>query len=236
MKRATRILIALLALSTTAASARTIDCAGTDSRLDGVICADPELRDYQSRIATAYSNATTIWNGAIASYVQREQQEWLISFRTIETMETAIDEDCLITDRGCIGEQLRERVEDMESGAYVHSGVYRAANGMKLLLHPGPAKGYSVRVYDPARLPKVDLATLLAMQAAKWEGPQLMVSTMGNANGQPLPDADGCTLRLTPRPLSIEVTQTGACQGNHFEGSYSRLLGETLRGYALELH
>ena len=130
-------MFALLAMSTTAASARAIDCVRADGRLDGVICADPEMRDFQRRMAAAYGNATAVWNGAIAPYVQLEQQEWLMSFRTIETMEAAIDEDCLLSDRGCISAQMRRRVEDMESGAYIYSGVYRAANGMKLVItHP----------------------------------------------------------------------------------------------------
>lgn len=236
MKTAVRILFALAAFATTAASEGAIDCARSTSRLDGVICSDPEMHGYQGRIAAAYSNALAIWGGAIASYVQREQREWLVSFRTIETMEAMIDDDCVIEDRECIRAEMRRRVEDMESGAYIHSGVYRAANGMKLLLQPGLTASYRVRVYDPARLPKVDHLTLLAMQSARWEGKELMVSAMGNANGLPLPEGDGCTLRLNAQPLAIQVTQMGACQGNRFEGTYSRLLGETLRKYELELH
>lgn len=235
MKRAGLFLFALLTLST-AASAQAIDCAKSGGRLDGVICADAEMRDYQGRIAAALGKASTIWNGAIAPYVRLEQQEWLLAFRTIETMEAAIDDDCLLSDRVCISDQMRRRVEDMESGAYIHSGVYRAANGMKLLLHPGVASNYRVRVYDPARLAKADVVTLDGVQSAKWDGPQIMVSTMGDANGLPLPAGDGCTLRLTPQPMSIEVSQSGACRGIRFEGHYSRLLGETLRKYELELH
>ena len=43
------------------------------------------------------------------------------------------------------------------------------------------------------------------------------------------------TTTHTPQPTSIQVTQTGTCQGNRYEGSYARLLGETLRSYELEL-
>lgn len=236
MRIARSILFAILAFSATAASAQAIDCVKLDSRLDSVICADAEMRDYQSRIAAAFGKASAVWDGAIASYVRLEQQEWLLSFRTIETMEAAIDDDCLLTDRGCISEQMRRRVETMESGAYIHSGVYRAANGMKLLLHPGLATSYRVRVFDPARLAKADLLTLEATQSANWDGPLTMISTMGDANGRPLPTGDGCTLRLTPRPMSIDISQTGACKGISYEGNYSRLLGETLRKYDLELH
>jgi uncharacterized protein YecT (DUF1311 family) len=236
MKRASHLLIALVALSSAAGSARAIDCNQAAGRLDGIICSDPEMRDYHGRIAAAYGRALAVWDGAIAPYVQREQQEWLIAFRTIETVEAAIDDDCVLSDRDCIRAEMRRRVDDMESGAYIHSGVYQAANGMKLLLEPGVSASYRVRVYNPARLPKVDNVTLLAERSAQWKGTQLMISAMGDANGLPLPEGDGCTLELTPQPLAIHVAQTGSCQGNRFEGTYSRLLGETLRSYELELH
>lgn len=237
MKKAAHLLIAWLAICAAgAASAQAVDCARTGSRLDAVICGDPEMRDYDQRIAAAYAQAMTIWNGAIAAYVRHDQQEWLTAFRTIETVEAAIEDDCVISDRACIRAELRRRVDDLESGAYVHSGVYRAGNGLKLLVQPGTGASYSVRVYDPARLAAANFVTLAADRSALWDGPQTMVSTMGNAHGFALPDGDGCTLRMQPRPLSIDVSQTGSCRGQRLEGSYARLLDETLRGYELELH
>ncbi len=234
MKRTAYLLVSLLALSSAAGSAQAIDCT-QGARLDGVICADPEMRDFQGRIAAAYSKAMEIWGGAIAPYVRRDQQEWLMAFRTMETVEAGIDEDCALSDADCIRAELRRRVEDMEGAAYVHGGVYRAANGMKLLLLPGASASYRVRLYDPARLSTVSIVTVEADRAAQWEGTQHMVSAMGDANGLPLPAGDGCTVRLTPQPLSIQVTQTGLCKGHRYEGSYGRLLDETLRSYELEL-
>lgn len=236
MNRQIHILIALLALCAGNAEARGIDCARATTQLDTVICNDPEMLDYDTRIAAAYRNAMTIWGGAIAPYVRREQQEWLTAFRTIETVETEIESDCVISDLSCLRVEMRRRVVDIESGAYVHSGVYRAANGMKLLLYPRYANDYRVRVYDPARLPKVDIVTADGDRTALWDGTQFMVSTMGDANGLPLPVEDGCTLRLLPQALSIQVFQKGSCQGEVYEGTYNRLLDETLRSYELELH
>lgn len=235
MNRAIYILIAVMALSTSAAQARGIECAKATTQLETVICGDPEMLDYDTRIAAAYRNALAIWGGAIAPYVRREQQEWLTAFRTIETVEAEIESDCAISDLSCLRVEMRRRVVDIESGAYVHSGVYRAANGMKLLLHPRYANDYRVRIYDPARLPKVDIVTADGDRTALWDGTQFMVSTMGDANGVPLPAEDGCTLRLLPQPLSIQVFQKGSCQGQIYEGIYNRLLDETLRSYELEL-
>ncbi|KRB86236.1 hypothetical protein ASE00_05765 [Sphingomonas sp. Root710] len=235
MKLAALFLGFLLLTGGSTAQARGIDCAKAVTKLDRAICADPVALDYDSRMAAAYARALASWNGAIARYVRLDQQEWLTSFRTIE-LETAFDSDCVVTDRACISEELRRRVDDIESGAYVHSGVYRTASGMKLLLHPGRANGYRVRVYDPARAGKVNIVTLDEDRAALWDGPQFMVSAMGDANGLPFAPEDGCTLRLLPEPLSIQVFQKGACGGHIFEGTYNRLLDETLRSYELELH
>ncbi len=237
MKTATALFAALFVLAFTGtAQARSIDCSSAATRLDATICSDPEMLGYDQRITSAYGRALAMWNGAIADYVRRDQQEWLTAFRTIETLEAAIEDDCVIGDLACIRDEMRRRVDDVESGAYVHSGVYRAPGGMKLLLHPGRANGYRVRIYDPARLPGANIVTIDNDRAALWDGPRFMVSVMGDGNGLPLPPDDGCTLRLLPEALSIRVFQTGACGGRHYEGSYARLLGETLRSYELELY
>lgn len=218
------------------AHGRSPDCSRPATELDRTICSDPELRDYDQRIAAAYGQALASWNGAIADYVRRDQQEWLTAFRTIETLDAALDDDCVISDLSCIRDQMRRRVDDLESGAYVHSGVYRSAGGLKLLLHPGGANGYRVRIYDPTRLPGFNIVTVAQGRAALWEGPRVMLAEMGDANGLPLPAGDGCILRLQPAALSIQVAQQGGCGGRRYDGSYGRLLGETLRGYDLELY
>lgn len=234
MKIAALLLTGLLLLSAKGAEAAGIDCSKAVTKLDKAICADRAALDYDRRIAAAYARALASWDGAIASYVRLDQQQWLTAFRTIE-LEAAIDSDCVVTDPACIREELRRRVDDVESGAYIHSGVYRAAGGMKLLLHSGQANGYRVRLYDPVNAAKVNITTLDADRAALWDGPQFMVSTMGDSNGLPFPPEDGCTLRMLPEALAIRVFQKGACGGQNFEGTYSRLLDETLRGYELEL-
>lgn len=236
MKIAAILLTGLLMLSAAGdAQARGIDCSKATTKLDSAICADSPAMDYDRRMAAAYANALASWNGAIAQYVRLDQQQWLTAFRTIE-LEAAIESDCVVTDAACIRDELRRRVDDIESGAYIHSGVYRAAGGMKLLLHPGRANSYRVRVYDPAKAAKVNIVTVDGERAALWDGPQFMLSTMGDSNGLPFPSEDGCTLRMLPEALTIRVFQKGACGGYSFEGTYERLLDETLRSYELELH
>jgi uncharacterized protein YecT (DUF1311 family) len=236
MKAMAPILATLLALLATGAEARGIDCAKVATKLEKAICDDPVMRDYDTRIAAAYARAVGMWDGAIASYVKNDQQQWLTSFQAIERLDAATETDCVLSDTVCVRDTMRRRVDDIESGTYVHSGVYRSAGGMKLLLHPGHANGYRVRVYDPAKANEVNVITLEDDRSALWDGPQSMVSTMGDANGLPLGKEDGCTLRLLPEALAIRVFQKGSCQGRSFEGTYNRLLDETLRSYELELY
>jgi len=226
--------IALVVL-TPAAQARGIDCAKAASRLDKIICADPEMLEYDGRIAAAYASALSLWKGAIAPYVRKDQQAWLRSFRAI-----GVDDDggCTLDDKACIRQELRSRVDDIESGSYRHSGVYLAADGRKLLLSPRRANGYALRVF---KLPDANVMSLDDERAALWEGPDFMVARMGDANGLPLPkpqggpDPDGCTLRLAPAALSIRVWQKGACGGRNYAGDFRRDLTQTLADYQVEL-
>lgn len=235
MKLLPMLLGVLVVAAASAGQARTVDCGETGGRLQQEICADPVMRDYESRIAAAFGRALTVWDGAIAPYVRRDQQRWLTGFQAIERLEAAVETECVLTDRDCVRAELRRRVDDVESEAYIHSGIYRAQSGLKLLLHPGLTDGYRIRVYDPARLSKVNIVSADIEGATGWEGRQAMISAMGDADGRPLPPNDGCSLRLFPEPLAIRIVQAGACRGHSFDGVYSRLLDETLHSYELEL-
>lgn len=218
-----------------AAEARGIDCSKATSRLDKIVCADPEMLEYDGRIAAAYANALTLWKGAIAPYVRKDQQAWLQAFRAIGGDDNG---GCTLDDKACIRQEMRARVDDIESGSYQHSGVYLAADGRKLLLFPRRANGYALRVF---KLPDANVMSLDEDRAALWDGPDFMVARMGDANGLPLPnpqsgpDPDGCTLRLAPSPLSIRVWQTGYCGGRNYAGDYRRDLVQTLADYQFEL-
>jgi uncharacterized protein YecT (DUF1311 family) len=222
-----------------AAQSRGIDCAKVATRLDKIICADPEMRAYDARIAAAYTNALKIWQGAIAAYVRRDQTAWLQSFQAIGTGER--DGGCTLDDHACIREEMRDRVESIESGAYTYSGVYLAPDGRKLLLWPRFANSYALRVFKPSALPRANIASLDNARAALWDGPDFMVARMGDGNGLPLPspqegpEVDGCTLRLAPSPLSIRVWQKGYCGGADYAGTYRRDLTQVLSAYAFEL-
>lgn len=224
-----------------AAQARGIDCAKAASRLEKMTCADPVMLEYDARIAAAYARALAQWKGAIVPYVRCDQAAWLQRFRAAETVGEA-EGGCAIDDRDCIREDMRARVDAIESGAYVHGGIYLAPDGRKLILTPRTANGYALRVFRPSGLPEYHVTSLDEDRAALWDGPDFMVAKMGDGNGLPLPnpldgpDPDGCTLRLAPAALSIQVWQMGACGGRDYAGTYKRDLAQTLADYELELH
>lgn len=225
--------LALLAMAP-AAQARGIDCAKAATRLEKAICADPVLLDYDARIAAAYASALTAWKGAIAAYVRRDQAAWLQQFRAIGSADDS--EGCTLDDKACLRDDMRARVDQIESGAYVHSGVYLAPDGRKLLLHPRRANDYALRIFKPSGLPDANIASLDASRATLWDGPGTLITQMGDGNGLPLPKQGGCTLRIALSPLSLSVTQTGSCGGRAYAGTYRRDLAQTLADYEYDLH
>lgn len=239
MRKRLYVLATMLTAIAVPAQARGIDCGKAATSLEKTICKDPKMLEYDARIAAAYARALGAWKGAIAGYVRNNQRIWLERFRAIESGDG--EAGCAKGDRTCLRDEMLARVDDLESGAYIHSGIYRTAGGLKLILIPGKANGYHLRVFNPAR-PSDHIATLGEDRAALWDGPDFMVSKMGDANGLDLPkpmggpDPDGCTLRLLPKALSIQVFQMGSCGARRYAGTYQRLLNEDLSDYEVDIH
>ncbi|MBT2185939.1 lysozyme inhibitor LprI family protein [Sphingobium nicotianae] len=225
---------ALLAMGSPA-QARGIDCARASTKLEKIICADPTLLDYDGRIAAAYANALTVWKGAIAAYVRRDQAAWLQQFRAIGTADSS--GGCTLDDKACIRDEMHSRVDAIESGAYANSGVYLAPDGRKLLLTPRRANDYALRLFQPAGLPDAHIASQDDPGATMWDGQSTLVTRMGDGNGLPFPKPkDTCALRIALSSLSATVSQTGACGGRSYAGTYRRDLAQTLADYEFDLH
>lgn len=243
-----RFIIAAVALCALAPSAqakgteqdRGINCARAATKLEKLTCADPKLMEYDSRIGGAYARALGEWNGAIAAYVRADQKQWRKEFLTIEKPDGEIEPPCEIADTACIRDFLKVRTDDIESGAYRHSGVYLGPGGKKMLVYPGLANRFRLKLFDPADTDHV-IQTLNddTDTAAMWDGPVTMIAKMGDASGLPFA-ASGkggdCRLRLATAPLAMTVTQTGKCGGVSYAGSYRRDLTQTTLDYELDLH
>lgn len=238
-----RIILAVLAALAIAPAAqakgsaqdRGIDCARAATRLEKMTCADPKMMEYDARIAGAYQRALAEWNGAIAAYVRKDQRQWAAEFRTIEKPTGEIDLPCPIEDRECIRDQMKRRADDLESGAYRHSGVYVAPGGLKLLAYPRQNNSYSLKLFDPANTDRLIQLDESDPANSMWDGPVTMVARMGDSSGLPFTKGD-CRLRLTTEPLAITVAQIGRCGGASYAGRYRRNLDETTLDYEVDLH
>jgi hypothetical protein len=223
----------LLVWSATGAEARGIDCAKAAAPIERAICADPQLHELDGTIAALYRRALKAFDGKVAAYVRADQRAWHARLLEIGQPDNEIEPECTIDDRACIAAMLNARILVLDSGAYAHSGVYRAADGRKLLLYPRRANNYALRLFDPASgrsivTPDDD------RDAASWDGPTRMMARMADANGAPL--GAECRLMLTPSALEITVAQEGPCDGHAYGGTYRRLLDELLADYEIDLH
>ena len=65
------VLLSIAGIAT--ARAASFDCAKARTGVEKAVCADPQLSEYDERIAAAYQRALGEWNGAIRGYVRDEQ-------------------------------------------------------------------------------------------------------------------------------------------------------------------
>ena len=68
------LLLILLAAPATAAS---FDCAKARTKVEKLICKDPQLSRQDEDLAKAYGEALKVWDGRIAAYVKMNQRGWM---------------------------------------------------------------------------------------------------------------------------------------------------------------
>ena len=78
----TRVVIALAALLLAAlapplAAAASFDCAKARTKVENLICKDPQLSRQDEDLAKAYGEALKAWDGRIAAYVKMSQRGWM---------------------------------------------------------------------------------------------------------------------------------------------------------------
>jgi uncharacterized protein YecT (DUF1311 family) len=78
MGRITLVLAALVMLALLpSAQAASFDCAKARTKVEKLICADPQLSRQDNDLAAAYAEAQKIWDGKTASYVKLNQRGWV---------------------------------------------------------------------------------------------------------------------------------------------------------------
>jgi uncharacterized protein YecT (DUF1311 family) len=81
MTRLAAALAALLlaALAPSLASAASFDCAKARTKVEKLICKDPQLSRQDEDLAKAYGEALKAWDGKTAAYVKLSQRGWVAS-------------------------------------------------------------------------------------------------------------------------------------------------------------
>jgi uncharacterized protein len=236
--------IALLAIPALAwfaiAHAAGFDCAKARTGVEKAVCADPQLSEYDERIAAAYQRALGEWDGAIRGYVREDQRHWLAEIRRIDAHDDEIDAACAQGDLACLRREYRLRMDRLESSAYRNGGVYQGQGGGNLLVIPIRDADVRLRLYDRRNSKILATASDEAASAStglpqlqrgtfQWRGPDTLLLEAGDATGQAPPD--GCALTVHFSEKSATVLQQGGCGGARVEGTYLRDLGDLLGNY-----
>jgi uncharacterized protein YecT (DUF1311 family) len=225
------ILLCLAAtLGSSTASAASFDCAKAKTLTEKAICKDPALNQLDERMAAAYKRALEAHGGQIANYVRNDQRAFLREMREIDKPGD-IDPVCDAKDLPCLRKFVGRRIDTLESAAYSFSGVYKRADGAKLLL--GGVKEQEVNVRSISGRPAKLMRTLDLAKKTVWDGTDAVTTTLGDSNGGPV--KGGCELRLKLSSVSMEITQSGACEGRRLGGNYKRDLKDSLQAYELSI-
>jgi uncharacterized protein YecT (DUF1311 family) len=232
---------ALLSLAAIAAThAASFDCAKARTGVEKAVCADPQLSEYDERIAGAYKRELDEWNGAIRGYVRNDQRHWLAEIRRIDDNSNGIDAVCAQGDLPCLRREYRLRMDALESAGYRNSGVYQRSGGGNLLVTAIRNADIRLRLYDPksarilasawdeAETQRTGLPQL-QRDTFQWDGPDTFIFQAANQDGQA--PADGCALTVRFSEKAATVVQQGGCDGARLDGTYLRDLDDLLSNY-----
>jgi uncharacterized protein len=229
-----RCVFAFLAVVVSAtAVAQSFDCKLARTGVEKLICADKALAGLDARIAISYQRALKAHDGQIADYVRRDQRAFQAMLRAIDKPQGDIEADCPPKDAACLKRLLEIRIDALDSQAYIYGGVYKRADGTKLLITPRKSAEFHLRVvaYKPTlTITSVDLdGPAKKTDSIRWPEPSTVIVTMGDSNG--LPRTKPCEFRIAFAPLAASINAIGDCDGRKFSGEYKRDLNDSLDHY-----
>ncbi len=223
------------------AHAASFDCAKASTGVEKAICADPQLSEYDERIAAAYKRNLNEWDGAIRNYVRNDQRYWLGQIRHIDRPDGEIEPWCTAGDQACLSRELHIRTDALESAGYRNSGVYlRSDGGGTLLITAIRNSDIRLRAFDrksgkilgsaddEAKSQRTGLPEL-QRDTFQWDGPDTFILEATDDIGQA--PADGCKLTVRFTASQATVQQRGGCGGAHLAGTYKRALDKLLVDY-----
>jgi uncharacterized protein YecT (DUF1311 family) len=217
MGRFALVLAALFALAslTSGAKAASFDCAKARTKVEKLICADPQLSRQDSELAAAYGEALKAWDGQIAPYVKMSQRAW-VRGRALTPPDLSGDGGFCEDDASrltCLRQVHADRIAVLKSPGFRLSGVYAR----------GPA---FLRVV--AKPTGVDFAFVMAdaqaTQGFTEDGKPIRIGPGQSAVTFPLigQGPDACRLDAVFTADAVVLTQKGPCSGSRLGGRWTR--------------
>ena len=216
MTRLVAALAALLLILVAApVSAASFDCAKARTKVEKLICKDPQLSRQDEDLAKAYGEALKVWDGKIAAYVKLTQRGWVGSRALLPP--DAGQGGILCTDDEtalpCLRAIHADRIAVLKSPGFRLSGIYVRGQDMLSVKAVPAGLVFGYQLSDPnATQGFTDDALPLKVATG-----QDVLSFLLTGTG---PDA--CRLDAAFTADTVLLTQKGPCSGAKLGGWWKR--------------
>jgi uncharacterized protein YecT (DUF1311 family) len=216
MMRLVAALAALLLLAVAApATAASFDCAKARTKVEKLICKDPQLSRQDEDLAKAYGEALKLWDGQIAAYVKMNQRGWVGS-RALEPPGMSgggilcTDDETALP---CLRTIHADRIAVLRNPGFRLSGIY--ARGQDFL---------SIKAVPTGLDFAYQLADANTTQGFTDDTQPVKVTTGQTITSFPLTGTgpDACRLDASFSVDEVTVTQKGPCGGAQLGGWWKR--------------
>lgn len=210
------LLIALAPVAgVTPAAAASFDCAKARTKVEKLICKDPQLSRQDEDLAKAYGEALKLWDGKIAAYVKMSQRGWMHA-RALTPPGMGGD-GALCEDDGtalsCLRTIHADRIAVLRNPGFRLSGIY--ARGQDFLSVKSTPTGLELAY---------QLADASSSQGFTEDGGKVKVVPGQTIVAFPLAGTgpDACRLDAAFSADEVTLTQKGPCGGVKLGGWWKR--------------
>lgn len=209
------VLVFTSSLAASPAAAASFDCGKARTKVEKLICADPQLSRQDSELAVAYGEALKVWDGKIAAYVKLTQRGWVGS-RALLPPDKGMG-GILCTDDEtrlpCLRQIHTDRIAVLKNPGFRLSGVY--VRGQDFLRINGAPTGLNFAYA---------LANAAATQGFSDDTKPIRIAPGQTAVAFPLTGEgpDACRLDAVFTADAVVLTQKGPCSGAKLTGRWTR--------------
>lgn len=215
----TRLLAALvglvLLLAAVPAGAASFDCAKTRSKVEKLICKDPQLSRQDEDLAKAYGEALKLWDGQIAAYVKLSQRGW-VGARALETPGMSgggilCEDDAAALP--CLRTIHADRIAVLRNPGFRLSGIYTRGQDFLRIKAVPTGLDFAYQLTDAK-----------ASQGFTDDARPVKVATGQDVVSFPLTGTgpDACRLDAAFTVDTVTITQKGPCGGAKLGGWWKR--------------